>query len=439
MKAFTILFTCALGLLLAPSASAQPRLLGEQPVGFGNNGFHIYSATLSAGYFSSALIGGNTVPGAGGDYQGWASITSGYSFSGTKGVFSMDYTPEYTDRVRYSNLRSFNQNLSLNWSRRLGTKWAWHLSAAGAEASASTYLFTDGGISSVVSSPGTTDVLTGGLSSGSTVALTPSQLIVFGGRVITGGGSTGLTYHPTTRLQFTFDANASDSQTRYDSTGIAPLVPRTFTGTGAVSMGYSLSPRTVIGTRISYTNTQSSVTKFDFGVVDGFIDQKFGTHWFASASAGPALIRLAILGGRSQVLSYNANAQFGYRVRSSSFAASFRRMVGDSYGFGAGANQTYDGAWDQRLRSSGWVLRATGGRQEFTGGGFGGLKTNYAGGGISKAINRQLSVGLEYSFLHYAGSVYRQSDFQVGRLNLTWIPFLRDTPLLTNDPKQAQP
>ena len=46
MKAFTILFTCALGLLLAPSASAQPRLLGEQPVGFGNNGFHIPALVL---------------------------------------------------------------------------------------------------------------------------------------------------------------------------------------------------------------------------------------------------------------------------------------------------------------------------------------------------------------------------------------------------------
>ena len=425
-------------LLNSTTLSAQPRVQAGTPVGFGANGFHLYSASLAAGYMSSAFGAGTLAPGLGGDYQGWASLTGGYSFTGPKGVFAIDYTPGYTARLRYSQLRSFNQALTLTGTRRLGSKTLVHFNGSGSEGSYESFLFSGGGLGSVVGTGGTTDVLTGGLSSASGASLSPAQLIVYGGKVRTAVSSMGVSYAATTRLTVSLDASGSLTATKYDNTTtLAPVLPRYLNATGAFGLGYSLSPSTTIGSRLSYSYTTSKLANFDDSVAALFLDRKLGQHWFTALSAGPSLYRTKGGPVTAATLSYDASGTLGYRFRQTSLATSYHRRAGDSYGFGAEASDTYDAAWDHFTRTLGWSFRASGGQQRLSGGSAGGFRASYAAGGITHALGRQLTLSLEYSYARYVGAAYPRAEFQSGRISLTWIPFLRDTPSLINsDPSR---
>ena len=417
--------------LFSAEAHAQPRLQAGQPVGFGVNGFHLYSATASAGYFSSALgNGGSALPGLGSDWLGTAGVNAGYSYISTKGAFGIDYSPGYTARVRYSNLDFFNQSLNLHWLTRFNTKWELSFSGTASDSSVETYLFNSAGLGSIVSNS-TGDTLNPTLSSGSGAALSPAQLIVYGGRVRTTGTGLALVWRPTTRLRVSWDANGSLAETKYNSSTVIATVPRYISGVGGITLDYSVSPNTNIGTRLTYDYTHSPFTNYDYSLASAYLDQKLGQHWFTSLSGGPGHIRNRTRGTTLESWSYDASGALGYRFRQTILAGTYRRRLGDTTGLGSLHSDDYDGAWSHWSRNMAWMLHASAGKQKYSGGTIPGFGTTYASGSITRSLKRQLSVGLEYSFIRY-GAATTPTDFQIGRVTLTWIPLLRDTPPLLN-------
>ena len=416
------------GLLLAPAAAAQPRLQFGQPVNFGTNGFHIYNAGVAAGYTSIAGpigAGSGGVPGLGGDFIGYLNTSVGYSRIGTNGSLSITYNPSYVAHVRYSDLHFFNQNLNITLNKRLGSQWTSYTTLLGDDSTLENFLFGSAA-SLAVGSPGST----GGIDP------TASSAIIFGDRVLSATALTGLIYKPTTRLRLSFDVEVSLQQYRRSAnTPVGAVVPRNFHSGGQVNLGYSLNPRTEVGTLFVTTRNNSTYGEYQNSFVQGYVYRRLAPHWTASVAAGPAFTNYFSGGplsapSRSGAISYAAAATLGYDLGLNRFSATVGRSAGDAYGLGTGSTNEIGGSWDIRSVRTGWSAKAFAGQERFNGGVLTGLKTSHAGAGITRALSRQLSASLDYTFIQYSGGNTREFDAHVGRLSLNWIPLLKDTAAL---------
>ena len=135
------------------------------------------------------------------------------------------------------------------------------------------------------------------------------------------------------------------------------------------------------------------------------------------------------LSGRTtrSALSYAAAATASYDRGENRFNLTYGRTAGDAYGLGTGATNMFGGGWDVRSVRSGWSAKAFAGQERFSGGFFNGLVTSHAGGSISRALGQQWSASLEYSYVQYSGGGgIKDFDAHVGRISVTWVPFLRD-------------
>jgi hypothetical protein len=380
----------------------------------------------------AAPIGaGSALPGIGGDYEGFASSSFGYSRIGANGSFAITYQPEYVRRVRYPGLSAFNEQLNLNATRRLNAQWSMYLTGTAGEATIDSFLFNPGGLGDVASAPGD---LSAGLSSG-TAALGPTSLLVFGNRVFTSSAAAGLNYKPTTRFTLNFQALTALQIYRPDSEEpVNALIPRNFQVGGSLTLNYSINPRTQFGVKAVTTRTVSAYGEYQNTIMEAYIDRTLSEHWFGSIAGGPAFTNY--LSGtlaanvKGTALSYAANASLGYRNRNNTVLMTAGRNAGDAYGLGSSTTESFGAAWDYRRLSSAWAFKASGGKDRFVGGAFPGLNTAHAGGSIIRALNRQMYLSLEYNYVNYSGAATAGLDAHVARLSFNWIPFLRDIPIL---------
>src|SRR4030095_1412438 len=92
------------------------------PLGRNHNGWNVYSATASFGYSTIALpvrssLSSFSLEHLESDYDSTVATSLGYNHSGPKGSVYLLYTPSYVRRVRFTDLKSFNQSLNLTLSR----------------------------------------------------------------------------------------------------------------------------------------------------------------------------------------------------------------------------------------------------------------------------------------------------------------------------------
>ena len=92
------------------------------------DGFHIYTATVYAGYSSLTLPNANfnyflgAVPTGGDVLTGGSLVFDG--LISAHGRFSITYNPSYQGFVQNSQWNALNHSLSLNFNRKLGKKWS---------------------------------------------------------------------------------------------------------------------------------------------------------------------------------------------------------------------------------------------------------------------------------------------------------------------------
>src|SRR5256885_2019575 len=114
--------TATLALAVSVCAVAQTPAIDEGVLRV-KNGFQVYGAAFSAGYSglsSSELLKSENYSSV------LSSISLGFSHTGPKNNLSVTYVPSFSGTFHTSNLQSFNQAMSLEFTRRLTSKWTWY-------------------------------------------------------------------------------------------------------------------------------------------------------------------------------------------------------------------------------------------------------------------------------------------------------------------------
>ncbi|MCZ2147249.1 MAG: hypothetical protein LC126_05690 [Bryobacterales bacterium] len=389
------------------------------------NGWRLYSASASFGYSTLALpvsyMPTYSLQQLQGDFDGIASASFGYNFTGSKGSFSLLYSPSVVGRVRYSNLSSYNQSLNMRGSIHVAPRWDLSVNLSGNDSTLDQLLF-----SPAILSPATSPVTTLGdliqsfrvnqytndqlasILTGTPYVLTPSRNILYGTRFFTSTLTTGLDYRHTPRLSFHFSAGATRAQTR-NNTDVQGqlnfLIPRTTSEQANFSVDYSLSPRTRIGAQVNSSHVDSSLGRYVISTTSLLLNHNLSPAWSVGVSAGPgyaAVLRVdpRYTTGQPAGLGYIAQANTSYTRGEHSLTISYNRMVSDNYGFQSQSSHTIAGTWQWNRPGRSWGLFAGGGLQKIIGGVLGDFQTAYANGGIVRSLTPQLSMNCTYGYVN---------------------------------------
>jgi len=270
-------------------------------------------------------------------------------------------------------------------------------------------------------------------------SVSPGQTLLYGGRVFSAGGRTGLTYRPTTRFHLSFEGGFFESQTRETSTpaetngttnNFLAIIPRNQFENVNVNAGYSLTPRTEVGAQVSLLNFHTSLGDYRATVTQGSYARKLSKRWSAFVQAGvgtysptstPAGVPKVDISGTQ----FTGGAGIGYQGRESAFFGSYQRMVGDLYGLASSSSQGVQATWNWRRPGSNWSAYITGNYQRLTGGPLGDGSNWQAAAALTRALSRKTSLSLSYGYLKSnvgAVTVYNNVNAQVVRLTFSYTP-----------------
>jgi hypothetical protein len=451
LLAITVLFTgCSLlaqdvvsAQEVVPAQDLVPADTGDAPpAAIVKNGFHIYQVSGSVGYssVSSILGGGSDFRQLGCDCYGLGSVSTGYSHTGPINRFDTIYTPSYTNYYGLTGSKGFNQSMQVAFESRFSSKWKFTFVATASDSSVVEFALQ----------PATTNSLNGGQDLGSYVntmmsSISPGQTLLYGGRVFSAGGHTGLTYRPTTRFRVSVEGGFFQSQTRSGSeTGgtngttnsIAFIIPRNQFENVNVNASYSLTPLTEVGALVSLLNFHTSLGDYRATLVEGSYARKLSRRWSTFAQAGVGTyIPTASAAGLPKVdisgSQFTGSLGFGYQGRESGFFGAYQRMVGDLYGLASSSSQGVQATWNWRQPGRNWSAYISVGYQRLTGGPLGEGTNWQANAALTRALSRKTSMSLSYGYLMNnvgAVTVYNNVNAQVVRLTFLFAPITTQTP-----------
>jgi hypothetical protein len=388
--------------------------------GLPSNGVHLYAAG-SGGYSSfrepsnlvtPGMVGGQALQG----YTAWASATISYShyYAGTG--FGIEYSPSYSHVVDATE-EGFSQRLGLKYFHQVIPKWTFFVSVAGSQATLEESLFT--------SQTQAVNATAAGDSPNAPIVFSPAPTLLFGSRVLSLSGDAGVTYSPSPRLHFSFDAGGADTQARPDtSQTVEASIPRMRTEFGTFDASYSVSPKTEIGGDATYSETSSGFGVFRYSQLEVHAGRKLGMRWYLAGAVGTGLVN-----NQASTLTYIGHAMLRYAGRENTVILSVRRAPGDNYGLGSSASEYYSAAWNWRQRNRAWSLQANADWQQQTGGVLGDIHTWDVGLGLSRSLGRQAGVTIGGSYLREdvssAFNLAGEIAYAV-RLTIYWIPLARD-------------
>ena len=403
------------------------------------NGFHVYQVSASVGYSSvSSILGsGSDFRQLGCDCYGLGSVTTGYSHAGPMNRFDAIYTPSYSNYYGLTGSKGFNQDMQLAFESRFNAKWKFSLVATASDSSVVEFALQ----------PAIANSLSGGQDLGSYVStmmssVSPGQTLLYGGRVFSAGGRTGLTYRPTTRFHLSFEGGFFESQTRVSSNpaetaqtngaanNFLSIIPRNQFENVNVSAGYSLTPLTEVGAQISLLNFHTSLGDYRATVTQGSYARKLSKRLSVFAQAGvgtysptstPAGLPKVDISGTQ----FTGSAGIGYQGRESAFFGSYQRMVGDLYGLASSSSQGVQATWNWRQPGRNWSAYLTANYQRLTGGPLGDGSNLQAAAALTRVLSRKTSLSLSYGYLKSnvgAVAVFNNVNAHVVRLTFIYTP-----------------
>jgi len=426
---FAALFTS--GPILAQEVIPDPDTADGPPAAVAKNGLHVYQVSGSVGYSSvSGLLGnGSDFRQLGCDCYGVGAITTGYSHTGPVNRFDAVYTPSYSNYYGLTGLQGFNQNMQVVFESRFSPKWKFSLVATADDSSVVEFALQP------------SSALNGGQDLGTFVsttmsAVTPGQTLLYGGRVLSVGGRTGLTYRPTTRIRITFEGGFFQSQTRSGGSSQSGnyVIPRSRFENANVNATYSLTPRTEVGGEVSLLEYHTVLGDYRATVVGGTYARKLSRQWSVLADAGfgtyaptstPATLPKISFAGSQ----FTTTLGLGYHGRENSFMTTYRRMAGDLYGLASSSSQGVQSAWRWHQAGRNWSTYLELDYQRLTGGPLGDGANWEASAGVTRALSRRMSMSFSYGYLKSSlGSlapvaVYNNNlSAQVVRLTFIFVP-----------------
>lgn len=415
----------AAGTVLA-QAPAQERPPGIEPV---PQGFHIQSASASAGYSSSGLM----VPLSAAlspiapDYYCSGTLSVGYMRTGETRETSLIYDAEYLNRLRYSNMDAFLQRLRLFTSREVRPRWTVYLRIWASDSMIDQLLLAPTGFEFSSTDPMAPDQ---GAAPGQMHAA--SNAIVFGNRTFNASIGTGFSFRKSERLRFAFHVGGDRTQglsTDADpADGRRPLMPQSTIASTRADIEYALSPRTDVGIHASTFRTFSRLSAFYLSDVNISAERRLSLQWFGNITGGVSMMKPVRAPDPSrdrQTYGYNAGATLGRRSRTSTVFATLASALGDSYGFGGRYSDsiTLSASWHHPNRS--WGAFATGYAYR-TRMQIGPDLLGWQGvGAVVRNLGRHAAVTLSYGYMKASVGISGASRYLQGhtvQTTLSWFP-----------------
>jgi hypothetical protein len=431
----------ATGALMAQDAMPAPVRKG---------GMQIRSVSAYTAYYSNGLgETGALQPGAGNLLSdvgfGGSALLEWTKFS-ERSTFSLNYTPSYTGRVRYSSLNALNHAFSVNASRKLAPRWTFGLHIAGDYSSLEQSLFTPTTLGNVASVQASFDDLAAAMLSSKFsnnpqlgFALTSAPLVespvrnlLYGQRMFTTSGQASLSYSYSPRLTITLNGGASRSQhvseSGASSTQNSFLIPNTTSGNASFAISYSLSPNTQLGGTVTATRTSSSLADLYTTASTTSLGRTLGRRWLFQVHGG--------VGVTTPVRQTNfklsttprpmAGASLAFKTFSHTVLGSFDRAVNDSYGLGAATSNTGQFTWRWGRPGSGWWFESSIAAQQLQGGASLADTSGWQGStGLGRAVGKHLVLHTQYAYMHYSGGLQRSANHlsqSAIRVSMVWTP-----------------
>ena len=358
--------------------------------------------------------------------------------------FSVRYSPSYyyeTSSTGFSTSRyAPSQNLSLSWSKKLGSKWSLSASLSGSLGDYNQMLLAPNGEQSLAALPGAstafaTSVLTG--VTGASSVLAAQQSLLYGGRFLNGAAMVSANYALSPRLTLSGTVNGNRMQHLKDSSSAVQtpfVIPQT-TGLGAgLGVSYQLSPRTAVNANAVYVRVVSSLVTAPSASLMLGISREITDHLYARISAGAGYLLPYSQGTTSVGLQreqWQAAGTLGYRILRHSFVFTASRTVSDAYGVGAAATLMLTGGWNWSPSRTSWGLNVGGSDIRLQGSQFGSDGYNI-NGGVRHPLGNRFSFGLSYGYGSFGigaltvpgQNLPLQFRTQTGRVSLSWRPYL---------------
>jgi hypothetical protein len=412
-------------------------------------GFHISNVSVFGSYSNindlAILTGAPNETLSGHGFGLGVSTSVGWSSQDNeKNQFSISYAPSYTYSISssgYPNIGRLSQGLNFGWTRKLSEKWTLGTSASASMGSFNDLVLNPSTDQLLTALPGTGQQLAGAVllgqgtnqgmvstATGASALISPEELLLYGGRILSASASTSLAYAFSPRLGVSVSLSGSRIQHLSDgnaSTAGTYLVNQSTAAAVAVSLAYELSTRTNVGGSFSYFRAISP-----YGAPSGSAHASFGheftEHFFVGASAGVGYISgfsyestPTATGSTtdstsaaapattitSRVINETYSGKAGYRTFNNTFMVSVGRSLGDYYAVGSTGSFTAAGAWSYSPPGASWGLTASFGESRFLGPGWGNNNGYHTTVGLFRRVSDTLTMSLQYGYSSFSGAI----------------------------------
>ena len=360
-----------------------------------------------------AYAGGSSGLPLGGTQGFGGGVSLGFNYLKQGTGISVTYSPSYNGFVQYSKLNAFSHALSITTHKRqrVGAKWQTNFSLMANYQTLTQFLFSQTGLATITSAPATFDDLANGvvtgqfsndqiatLLTGASLPGSAAEIALYGDRAINAAAQAGFTYAHSSRLSIsgTFGATRFQSLPSNNSGAAVALFNSTTSGIAALSVSYSLSPRTQIGAEASTTRIYSPLADMFSNSVTANVGRIISRRWFAQLRAGTGFIEPL---GRTQFYQGPqaiGGGGIGYKTLGHTVMLTYDRMSSDAYGLGSQTSSNANAAWTWRP-GGGWSAIASGGYMQTTGGPLGRAESWIGRASLSRMLTHQ--TGMTFAFL----------------------------------------
>jgi len=399
----------------------------KQDHDFPSNGFHLFQLDFATGWTTLSGVGNFAFDQSEGGFSGvsaWGSFLTGYSYRTYTSTFLVRYRPSYTNSFEYSK-HWFNHDFSIEYTRRLKPRWSLRLSATASDDTIEETILNQNPLGQNFEQPAAGTLYQPQL-------LIPTPALLYGLRVLDAGALATVIYSPSPRTRLTMNAGGFDIQSRSVNTPQPSLLlDRTNMAEAAADFLYHVNPRTEVGVEGSFLQAYSVYGAYRQTTGGGTFGYELGPHWLATGMLGMTVNSSIGAGRLVYQPTLTTDAGLTYRGRENTLSLSYRRLGGDTYGFGANATMIYTADWYWQYHDHSWKVIGKALRQQLTGGVGGGLGLWEVSFGGSRQLGQQMSTTFTGAYmreqLQTVPQLSQGSAFAV-RVTMSWIPFLKETP-----------
>lgn len=444
-----IVFAGGLGLLFVFGFATQTLVAqenAEQPPPRPNSGLTIRNVSAYTVYYSTALpTGYGYQPGVAqlqSDLAGGGSAEISWSRFSEQSSFSLDYTPSFIGRVRYTSWNALNHALYLNASRKIAPRWTFNSFVKGELDTEEAFLFAPGGFSGVVSAPASFDDLAGALLASkfnnpqlasalaSVPAQSPVRNLLYGARVFSAAAHASFTYRYSPRLSFTFSGDGGRTQNVSAERSPASIyfVPDTTSGSADARFSYALSPLTQLSGSATTTRVASRLYETQTTTTTAQLGRTVARRWLLQVRGGIGISNYLHQPVNSQ-LTVRPHPEFGGSLGLKTFShtliGSFDRTGADAYAIGASRSLISSANWRWKRPDRVWWLESGVSWERVDFEHQAGTSGWRASAGWGRSLSTHIALLAQYAYLRYSGryqTVANDLSQSAVRLSLTWTP-----------------